>query len=127
MAAIRDLQLLDQNTRLNSFGVKWVRQQRSIIYLTTQVDILAESLGTNDVEGKIKSIYDGNNNRSEKILKAFEYLGLFTDFVDMPESRLQIDALSNLFASKLKYGEKERDMVCLHHTFGITMPNNEQV
>jgi len=57
-----------------------------------------------------------------QVLDRWEWLGLFSDQVLPAEKISPLDALCALFLEKCPYGEKERDMIALHHDFRAEYP-----
>ncbi|XP_022297624.2 alpha-aminoadipic semialdehyde synthase, mitochondrial-like isoform X2 [Crassostrea virginica] len=63
--------------------------------------------------------------RSERRLKAIEDLGLL-DEVPMDKRGSPLDTLSNYLSKKLAYSPGEKDMILMHHSIGVTWPDNSQ-
>ncbi len=65
---------------------------------------------------------------SEPDYQAFEWLGLISDRTPLLQNAPSLlDALCGLLESKLKYAQGERDMICLHHSFGVETAQGEKV
>lgn len=63
-------------------------------------------------------------------MSAFEWLGLLDDrtaFKVNPKAATALDTLCALLEQKLTYGPDERDMVCLHHIFGVRTRDGKEV
>lgn len=69
-----------------------------------------------------------NKLKSPQLLEAFNYLEMFSrQPVKLPAGTppTPIDALSIMLAEKLVYQPGERDLVCLHHEFGVVGANGD--
>eukprot|EP01135_Chromosphaera_perkinsii_P003351 Nk52_evm51s240 gene=Nk52_evmTU51s240 len=84
--------------------------------LGTQYASNSDAAWKSFVRGKLES--EGKVKDVEAVVDACEWLGLFTrENVDHAPSVM--DAFCSLLQKKLGYGPTERDMVVLHHIFGI--------
>ncbi|KAJ1847055.1 hypothetical protein IWW55_000075 [Coemansia sp. RSA 2706] len=76
-------------------------------------EVLAQKLGTTT-----------SSTLVSRLLLAFEEFGMLGSNSHLPLSApTALDALSKCLQSSLKFGQGERDMVCLFHEFGIENPD----
>jgi saccharopine dehydrogenase (NADP+, L-glutamate forming)/spermidine synthase len=65
-------------------------------------------------------------DEDSEVIQRFEWLGLFNDDALPLEQGSPIDILGALMQEKLKYEERERDMIILQHSFDIAYPDGEK-
>ena len=67
-----------------------------------------------------------HSGQVETTVEAFAWLGMFSDHTKTSQAKTTLDVLCPLLEKKLTYGEEERDMICLHHIFGIETAQGQQ-
>ncbi|MFX1368207.1 MAG: saccharopine dehydrogenase C-terminal domain-containing protein [Promethearchaeota archaeon] len=65
-------------------------------------------------------------NSDNTIISRLEWLGLFSEQEIPSKATTNLDALCNLFESKLQYAEGERDMIVMHHEFIAEYPDRKE-
>ncbi len=65
-------------------------------------------------------------NSNDTIISRLEWLGLFSEEEIPSKTTTNLDALCNLFESKLQYAEGERDMIVMHHEFIAEYPDRKE-
>uniref|UniRef100_A0A1B6DNM3 Saccharopine dehydrogenase-like C-terminal domain-containing protein n=2 Tax=Clastoptera arizonana TaxID=38151 RepID=A0A1B6DNM3_9HEMI len=117
MSCLHKLGLLDLTTHPNLHpngpDITWRELMCSLLGLS-HADIFYENLKSK-VSEKV----------GEKQLKAVEDLGLL-DEVPVIKVHTPLDSLSQHLSSRLNLGEKERDVVILHHELGILWPSGQK-
>ncbi len=66
------------------------------------------------------------DDKIRKVLDCFDWLGLFSDKL-VTKKGTYIDCLCELMHEKMKYEPHERDMIMLHHNFGIEWSDGTMV
>lgn len=61
-------------------------------------------------------------NKSNLVIEALEYLGLFSDRIKAIKSESPLDILAELMINKMMLSSHERDLVVMQHTFKVTSP-----
>ncbi|EGG18260.1 aminoadipic semialdehyde synthase [Cavenderia fasciculata] len=56
------------------------------------------------------------------ILSVFEWLGVFSETIEIAQKGSYFNAFSQLLKGKLEFSPSERDLIILHHIFGIEWP-----
>jgi alpha-aminoadipic semialdehyde synthase len=66
---------------------------------------------------------------TEKVWSAISYFlsGKGNDFSNINGSNTAIDIFSSLLSKRLKYDKGERDMVAMHHEFGVEHASGKKV
>ncbi|MEM4728580.1 MAG: saccharopine dehydrogenase C-terminal domain-containing protein [Thermoplasmata archaeon] len=107
MRKIAELGLLDDTERGGLENLTWA-------------GLMAEKLGCGS--GDIKSALARRLRVpvGSTVIKRLEWLGLLAD-ERLPAEKSVLDALTALMLRKLSYGDRERDMVVLHHEFVARM------
>lgn len=65
-------------------------------------------------------------NSQNRIIKAFEWLGLFDPTKEVDPARTPIDTLCKILIDALAFKEHERDMVLMQHTFDVEWNNGSR-
>jgi len=65
-----------------------------------------------------------DDDKIRKILDCLEWLGLFSDKLVIKKGTF-IDCLCEVMQEKMKYQPHEKDMIVLHHIFGIEWPDGK--
>jgi hypothetical protein len=67
-----------------------------------------------------------DDDKIRRILDGFEWLGLFSD-KQVIRKGTYIDCLTELMMEMMKFESHEKDMIILHHIFGIEWKDGKQV
>jgi len=59
---------------------------------------------------------------SDKIIAAYEWLGLFSEEKVLFDCKTKLDALCNAMLARMQYAPGERDMLVMKHTFDCVFP-----
>jgi saccharopine dehydrogenase (NADP+, L-glutamate forming)/spermidine synthase len=67
-----------------------------------------------------------NIDENSEVIQRFEWLGLLSDAPVPIEHGSPLDVLGALMQERLQYGERERDMIILKHSFDISYPDGDK-
>ncbi|MDA3886568.1 MAG: saccharopine dehydrogenase NADP-binding domain-containing protein [Candidatus Delongbacteria bacterium] len=90
-------------------------------------DLLAVKIGADNSEDIRNKTADFLNISAEnRILDAFEWVGLFSDNSIGKEEDSPFEVVSDIMIAKMIVGETERDMVAMQHTFLASYPDGKR-
>jgi len=116
----------DTVLKLSNFGFLDVTERDIQVYKTYKG--LTKSLLVDQSEGDLaqKVASQLGLTPDHKIIKSFEWLGLFGDD-ELPAVKTNLDALCHAMLTRMKYAEGEQDMLLMQHTFIAEFPKKTQV
>ena len=90
-------------------------------------NMLAYKIGADNSENiREKTAKFLNISVDNKILDAFEWVGLFSDEKIGKEENSPFEVVSDIMITKMMIGETERDMVAMQHTFLASYPDGKK-
>ncbi|KAJ3295229.1 hypothetical protein HK104_002890 [Borealophlyctis nickersoniae] len=110
MAAFNDLGLLSTTTRSDlESGMPWANVMASLLGTSTNYRAaVASKLGLSESDAKVG-----------RVMSTLQWLGMFSETAKAASSTTVLDAFCALLQKQLVYAPGERDMVAMHHIFGI--------
>ncbi|KAJ3330264.1 hypothetical protein HDU76_006052, partial [Blyttiomyces sp. JEL0837] len=132
MGAFNELGLLDTTEQSGlSQGVSWVRQFYDVNETYSELMAqLTKSKKTNSpsewrsaVAAKLRPNPADSTGRLDRVMSALNWLEMLSPLNPVKSSPSVLDAFCALLQDKLVYGAHERDMVIMHHKFGIAWPD----
>jgi len=118
---LRNIGWCDTWKGLHDIGILEEGKPSGISFSDMMKDLVPGAGELKDVLGRSIS-----TRKNDVALSNFEWLGLLSDR-ELLDNDSRVDALSKLLEEKLQYGERERDMIILQHTFHAVTPDGPEI
>ncbi|EFA79152.1 aminoadipic semialdehyde synthase [Heterostelium album PN500] len=107
-------------------SLSWNQALRKILPVPLNENISTEEIFRRKL--RTRRGYPNKGYDDEKItsiLSVFEWLGIFSTTIDIAQKGTYIDGFCELLKGKLEFSPSERDLIILHHIFGIEWPGGK--
>ncbi|KAJ3014640.1 UNVERIFIED_CONTAM: hypothetical protein HDU68_000188 [Siphonaria sp. JEL0065] len=125
MGAFVELGLLNTTIRSDiKAGVSWAELTASLLGLKTEPSSPAE--WRNHVANKLKPHPADASGRLDRVMASLNWLGMLSKTHQVQPTSSILDSFCALLQKKLVYSEGERDLVVMHHVFGVEWANGTE-